>query len=74
MHKEHLPGTVLEVSVRIQWRVFIKHPAQCLAHGQYSAMLVLTVTSRITPTFGSDLCKIDLPFPFGSWALPSFSS
>lgn len=44
--------------------VFIKHPAQCLACGWYSAILALTV--------GSDLCKVNLPFPFGSWALPSF--
>lgn len=73
MHKEHLPGIVLEVSVRIKWRDFVKQPAQGPAQGRYSGMMALTVTSRMPPSVGSDFCKGDLPFHFGSWALPSFS-
>lgn len=41
--------------------------------GQVLRNVGSTVTSRMAPTAGSDLCKGDLPFPFGSWALPSFS-
>lgn len=71
MHNGRLSGMVLEVSVRIKWKDFMKHLAQCLTHFRHSGLLGLIITT-ITTVVGFVKAALPLFLLFLGSAVVSF--